>query len=507
MKFKVFLLGAFLTGMIISFGSCKHQTNVDLLPDPQIEAGVAKVKGKLNDPMSKATSLIIKYKNPVTVDERIIETKLESDGSFYFEIPVECSIGFAGLYTSEYTGLLVELSSNETITVDLRVNNNGVIKFDNMNKNTFITNSDKEYYGYVLGRYVEYWRNLAPVNKMTPEEYAQYEMQEMASRMIFAMKGSKLSDKGKIFMSNELKMWHLSGALLPYKERAELLYKNLKEQEHLGDWFPEEPNINYYTFLKSFDLNNPQYLVNWRYSTVLQSILSAKALHIPIISETPIKDWLIQVKSTLSHLVGFDTGPFYDLLAAGAYAKQLNEELIPLSDRQKNNIRAYFGDGEIAKILWRKNEEIIRLDQRKSASIVNKTPDVPKEELMKAILSKYANKVVLVDFWATWCEPCLEAMKRIDGIKSQMEGKNMVFVYITNETSPQAEWNKKRQGIAGEHYYLNSEEWKSISHSDKYGFKGIPTYLIFDKNGELKKKTTAYPGNDAMRKMIEDLLL
>jgi hypothetical protein len=60
--------------------------------------------------------------------------------------------------------------------------------------------------------------------------------------------------------------------------------------------------------------------------------------------------------------------------------------------------------------------------------------------------------------------------------------------------------------IGGEHYYLTAEEWKIISGSNKYGFDGIPTYLIFDKNGELKRKITAYPGTEEMREMIEELL-
>jgi hypothetical protein len=83
---------------------------------------------------------------------------------------------------------------------------------------------------------------------------------------------------------------------------------------------------------------------------------------------------------------------------------------------------------------------------------------------------------------------------------------NWASMCIADTSSPKKLWGKKIPGIGGEHYYLTGEEWKSISYSDKYSFDGIPTYLIFDKNGELKKKITAYPGNDAMRSMIEELL-
>jgi len=38
-------------------------------------------------------------------------------------------------------------------------------------------------------------------------------------------------------------------------------------------------------------------------------------------------------------------------------------------------------------------------------------------------LADYKGKVVLVNFWATWCEPCRAEMPSIDGLRSAMEGK------------------------------------------------------------------------------------
>jgi hypothetical protein len=97
-------------------------------------------------------------------------------------------------------------------------------------------------------------------------------------------------------------------------------------------------------------------------------------------------------------------------------------------------------------------------------------------------------------------------MKKSASLKLEMQNKNVVFVYISNLSSPVATWETRIQAIGGEHYYLNKEEWESISFSDKYGFDAIPTYLFFDTNGVLKDKITAYPGTDEMRKMIEALL-
>jgi thiol-disulfide isomerase/thioredoxin len=135
---------------------------------------------------------------------------------------------------------------------------------------------------------------------------------------------------------------------------------------------------------------------------------------------------------------------------------------------------------------------------------MNTTPAVAKEKVLSAIVSKYKGKVVFVDFWATWCGPCHAAMKQMLPLKQELRDKNIVFVYITGETSPQDLFEKHRQGIDGEHYYLTNDQWNFILES--IPSDGIPTYLIYDTKGVLKHKSTGYPGNEEMRRMIEELL-
>jgi hypothetical protein len=95
-------------------------------------------------------------------------------------------------------------------------------------------------------------------------------------------------------------------------------------------------------------------------------------------------------------------------------------------------------------------------------------------------------------------------MKLIKGVKEAMADKGVVFVYITDTSSPIGLWKKKVSQIGGEHYYLSKEEWDYIL--DNFGFSGIPTYLLYDVNGVFKNKVTAYPGTQEMQKMIEELL-
>jgi thiol-disulfide isomerase/thioredoxin len=237
------------------------------------------------------------------------------------------------------------------------------------------------------------------------------------------------------------------------------------------------------------------------------SILANETFNIPSISDTPTEEWLVGVKAILSNLVGFDSGQFYDLLAANAYSQQFKNEINPLSEKQISNIKEYFKNEkeEIAKILFRRNDEIIALESYKEPHVVNETPSVSKENLMDAIISKYKGKTVVVDFWATWCGPCLDAMKIYEAIKGELKSKNVLFVYITNHTSPQNLWDEKIKGIGGEHYKLQKEEWNYLL--DSFGFTGIPSYVIFNAEGAIQNKITGYPGNTEMLAMIEKIYL
>ena len=194
----------------------------------------------------------------------------------------------------------------------------------------------------------------------------------------------------------------------------------------------------------------------------------------------------------------------HDNLAARAYAIQINDST--LTTKQIENISNYYQDKneDYSKILIKKNEELVKIIAESNDLKVNETPPVAKEMLMDAIITKYKGKVVLVDFWATWCMPCMEAHKVMKPLKDELKDKGVVFVYLTDGSSPKTLWDGKIKAIGDEQYYLTDDEWNYVM--DSFSFNSIPTYLIYNKTGQLKHKFTGFPGTDKMRDMIEALL-
>lgn len=497
----IFRLIAIVGICILTFACTNSSKNT--LPEPKVHAGTAKLSGKITG-YYPGVEILLTVPTPITMELDRKDIKIEEDGTFSVEVFIE---------TNPAIGFVYNTSTQQGFTINLEADKETQIVIDNdsisvVSGPDFYTENNTHMTEMMLKaaqspfKYDILNKELLDSCAEDPMRYIPINQYDLDKRLDIFSKDSLLSEQSKTHLIYYFKSHHV-GSPLQFEEDIKLTWRNIRR----GDTTTikvNEPDLSYYTFLKEYDLGNPYYLYSDIYGRIFQTILRTETFNIPEIKDTPIKEWLTGVKGTMTDLIGTDKGLFYDMIISQAYMRQLVYPMEPLSDKQVQNIQEYFGNAEIAKIILRKNDEVKKLAANKGKTIINETPSVAKEKLLKAITDKYKGKVILVDFWATWCGPCIGAMKEILPLKQELKSKDVVFVYITNPSSPTKLWEERVKAIDGEHYYLTGEEWDYISND--LNIEGIPTYLIYDKEGNMKDKMTGYPGTEEMKKKIVELL-
>ncbi len=97
-------------------------------------------------------------------------------------------------------------------------------------------------------------------------------------------------------------------------------------------------------------------------------------------------------------------------------------------------------------------------------------------------LSLMKGRMVIVNFWATWCGPCIAEMPSLQALTAKMGAKNVALIGVNFHESPQkirdfqAKYNVK--------FPLLRDAWQEASAAWKVGV--LPTTFIVDANGTLR---------------------
>jgi thiol-disulfide isomerase/thioredoxin len=96
-------------------------------------------------------------------------------------------------------------------------------------------------------------------------------------------------------------------------------------------------------------------------------------------------------------------------------------------------------------------------------------------------LSDYEGKLIMLNFWATWCAPCKEEMPSLDLLQKNEYLKNLKILPINvgQENMEKASNFFKDLEIKNLDFYYDS----SITLAKKFGLRGIPTTILFNKDG------------------------
>ncbi|QRK13839.1 TlpA family protein disulfide reductase [Archangium violaceum] len=121
-------------------------------------------------------------------------------------------------------------------------------------------------------------------------------------------------------------------------------------------------------------------------------------------------------------------------------------------------------------------------------------------------LADLKGKVVMLDFWATWCPPCQAEMPSLIKLAKEYEGKGLVFVAASRDEMPDAplfvqEFVVSRMPELGQYVVYAPDEVAAV-----FQVTALPTLYFLDREGRVVDAQRGMLTEDALRRRIERAL-
>jgi thiol-disulfide isomerase/thioredoxin len=103
-------------------------------------------------------------------------------------------------------------------------------------------------------------------------------------------------------------------------------------------------------------------------------------------------------------------------------------------------------------------------------------------------LTQYEGKTIFINFWATWCKPCIQEMPSIAAAQNILKNENIIFLLASGESAEEIEAFKKNHD-----YQFN---YVRIDNSEEMNIQALPTTFIFNNKALVFSETGARKWDD-----------
>jgi len=130
---------------------------------------------------------------------------------------------------------------------------------------------------------------------------------------------------------------------------------------------------------------------------------------------------------------------------------------------------------------------LIGCDRGSKPALLNApAPDFTIQDAGRRVsLHDFRGKVVVLNFWATWCPPCVDEMPSLVALQSKPEVKNRVQIFAVSLDQDESAYKKFLSDYHIDILTVRDPSQESTRH---YATTGFPETFIIDGNGVLRRK-------------------
>jgi thiol-disulfide isomerase/thioredoxin len=128
-------------------------------------------------------------------------------------------------------------------------------------------------------------------------------------------------------------------------------------------------------------------------------------------------------------------------------------------------------------------------------------PDLGSFKLEGKVPDALKGKVVMVDFWASWCEPCKQSFPAMEDLQHRYSDKGLVIVAINvdENRSDMEDFLKKN---AATFAVIRDAGHKLVAQA---GIATMPSSFLIDRDGKVRFVHTGYRGTETKKKYEEEI--
>lgn len=448
-------------------------------------AGKATVTGTIKNTKAKIASLSYNAGFVSYIEHKDI-SPIDKKGNFKFTLDVNEERVVYLIIDEQQTSFYIQPDDNFTVTINYSDFDNSLSfsgsggERNNLFKdftNKFIIGHEREFYQQLAGR--------------KAESFANYSDSILNEKLVFVKNYKWPGKPDDNFVSRFTAELNYENATHKLEYPDYWSYLNKK-----GDTLPELP-ANYYDFLKQVSFTKDSLVFDNTYFRFIQSGMNYYVNQLNKTSVTPLTH-----KENLA-LAGVILKKEKLTLAYEAWLVEM--ALRSKEFKQAENYYTDFIKKHPASVYSGELTDIYT--KTKKVSPGQPAPDfkIAGTDGKKYSLADFKGKVIFLDFWASWCGPCVRELPYAKKLKQEYEGKNILFLYISIDEDL-ASWKKAiaDHDIKGTH--LNDPSFEG-GVAKEYNLVGVPSYFLIDKTGTIISNNPPRPSDtDGLRKLLDEAL-